>query len=533
MVPVNRNMAQCRTGKPTLTLIVLYDLHAVGARTIRSFLRLHGYEVNLIFFKDYVGLSRAYLPTRGEVELLMEQIENFDSDVIGLSVSWSAISAVAEFVFKEIRSRSKVPILTGGIHAVMDPEESATWSDVVCIGEGEHAMLEYLERFGEGRDIDDIQDLWVRKDGDVIRNEKRPPAADLDEFGITDFDDADQVLIENGTATVGDPRKGNIFVHYPYASRGCPMQCTFCSSPVQRRAYMKNGKFLRTRSVSKVIEEMRLVQSVLGKRYVFFLDDIFGLSLEWLEEFAEAYPREIGTSFGCHQYPTTATDRTMNLIKKAGAERVNIGLQSGSERIRKEIYKRGETNKQVRTAMANCVKYGIRPQIDFIDNVPWETDEDRVATLDLLLSLPRPFILQLASLQYLPGVELTKRAIAEGLTERPYQQEEMFIRKELANGAPEETQEIKTGGFFGQTTPTQKYWRGLYTLAGKRFFPRTVVRFLASLPVLRRFPTPLHVLALITTILAQGTRGLGMFLTGRLSLRMARNIVGTALRLQR
>ncbi len=521
-----------RTKKASVTIIVLYDLHAIGARSIRAYLRKKGYEVNIICLKLMVVGGQVYLPTQRELDLLFGVLDDLQSDVIGLSLCWSAAVGVAEFLHKEIKSRYDAPILVGGVHAIMDTERTSEWSDITCVGEGELAVEDVLKRVEQGRDdFEDIPDLWVRKGDTVIRNPKRPPLPNLDEFGIPDFDDTGQFFIDFDELHCNDQRIRQHGIYHTTASRGCPMQCTFCSSPMLRRAYINNGTFMRVRSVENVISEMHAAREKFGKRLrmVDFTDDIFGLNADWLDEFAETYRREIGISFVCFQHPMTANDRVIAALKRAGIGHIRIGLQSGSPRIRREIFKRSESNERIIDAHRLCRKHGVRPFYELITDIPWETEEDRQQTLEMVMQMRRPFRLHMYTLSYMPGTELTKRAMAEGITDEPYKAEVKFVRKALANGAPTE-QVLIEQEVFRAVSPIQAYWRALIGLSVRRFVPRSFVRVLAKLPSLRQNPKPLVIFSRMASYLSNGYRGLEMAVHGQLTFATIRRYVGIVLR---
>ncbi len=507
--------------KPTVTLVALYNVHAIGARSIQAYLARKGYPVNLICFK-HMDLNDAELPTRTEVDLLLDLIDQLDTDVIGLSLNWSAIAGVAEYLYKQMRARFDVPILVGGVNAIMDSERTAAWSDLTCVGEGELSMVDYLERYRTGQPVDPVADLWIRSDnGAMTRNEKSSPLPNLDSFGIPSYDDDTQFFIDHNRVIPGDARRQAPGVLFTIASRGCPMQCTFCSSPTMRRGYFQKGAFLRYKSVTNLMKELHMAREALGKdlRFIDFSDDIFGLNPNWLEEFAQVYPKEIGLPFTCFQFPTTATENVIRLLQKAGVAHVRIGLQSGSERVRREIFKRQDTNRQIAQAAETCARYGVRLNFDIITDNPWETDVDRRETLQLMLELQKGYSLHMFNLTYYPGTELTRRALEEGITEEPFAFERARIRESLAQGAPEETHRIEQAQ-FRTLSLGENYWRSLIALAGRKGVPRALVRLLARMVWLRSFPRPLIVFSMFVTFLSHARRGAHMLFSGQVSLAM-------------
>jgi radical SAM superfamily enzyme YgiQ (UPF0313 family) len=92
-----------------------------------------------------------------------------------------------------------------------------------------------------------------------------------------------------------------------------------------------------------------------------------------------------------------------------------IGVQSGSERVRRSVFKRHYTNKKVLNQAEVFHKYGVSVRYDFILDNPFETFEESLESIDLMLDFPQPFSLNLFSLKYFPMTEITSMALAKGL----------------------------------------------------------------------------------------------------------------------
>ncbi|UCC68417.1 MAG: hypothetical protein JSV79_00320, partial [Armatimonadota bacterium] len=92
--------------------------------------------------------------------------------------------------------------------------------------------------------------------------------------------------------------------------------------------------------------------------------------------------------------------------------------ESGSERVRREVLNRRETNEQILRAAEILHRHGIEAGYEFILDIPWLTEENCRGTFELVMQIPRPFGLHLHSLSLLPRAALTERALAEGLITR-------------------------------------------------------------------------------------------------------------------
>ena len=101
---------------------------------------------------------------------LMEKIKSINPDIIGFSIvaaRWSWMKVLA----KKIKSEFKMPILIGGPHPTFFPEIiNEDFIDIICIGEGEYAILELLNKLKKGEDITKIKNLWIKEKTKIYKN---------------------------------------------------------------------------------------------------------------------------------------------------------------------------------------------------------------------------------------------------------------------------------------------------------------------------------------------------------------------------
>ena len=172
---------------------------------------------------------------------------------------------------------------------------------------------------------------------------------------------------------------------------------------------------MRRRSVDHVMAELRAAVAQRPRlRAIAFSDDIFAPSRPWLEEFCARYKAEIGLPFVIYSFPRMVDERRVALMRDAGLWVTTMGIQSGSERIRRDCYERETTQQEIIEACNVLARHGVVRNLDFIGDNPYETDADREETLDLLCRLPKPFYFNYFSLTYFPGVDLTARALRDG-----------------------------------------------------------------------------------------------------------------------
>ena len=207
----------------------------------------------------------------------------------------SSLYPIASEVTRRIKERfPNIPIIWGGIHPTSDPEGCIDEVDYLCLGEGEEAILDLCNAMLNKEDDTQIKNIWARK-GDVIhKNELRPLIQDLDWLPYPDIADENKYYIENGKYTIEEPWKRTAEYRI-YFSRGCPYNCSYCYVSILRDVYNEKGrKFYRARSVSHILGELEAAQKVFPKIAVKVDDDTFAFGEDWMNEFLERYPKEVG-----------------------------------------------------------------------------------------------------------------------------------------------------------------------------------------------------------------------------------------------
>jgi radical SAM superfamily enzyme YgiQ (UPF0313 family) len=137
-----------------------------------------------------------------------------------------------------------------------------------------------------------------------------------------------------------------------------------------------------------------------------------------VRDFAAQYRARVGLPLGIPGFsPRNLTPAKLVLLADAGLEYVRLGIQSGSRAVRR-LYGRPESNEQIVDAVR--LVHGFRDRIrrfkiDMITDNPWESEDDVLASIRLLLELPKPYVMTLFSLTLYPGTPLHTRALREGL----------------------------------------------------------------------------------------------------------------------
>jgi radical SAM superfamily enzyme YgiQ (UPF0313 family) len=405
-----------------IALISLYDTGAAGLRSLSSLLQLHGHRVSLIFYgemgrthKEFHQFSKIeyteHVPNwchEKETIELIQVLRNLKTDLIGISLR-SAFFATAFELTRKIRENFSTPIIWGGIHPTICPEESIQHTDFICRGEGELPMMDLANSLAEGKDITAIPNLWVRNGTQVFKNDLRA-LNDPDSLPFPDLTE------ENKHYIFSHPF--NVRMYSIMTSSGCPFNCSFCSNSILREIYKGKGSYIRRRSIENVISELLMAKEKYNIAEVIIQDDIFVDDPKWLYPFLEEYKKKISLPFACFLHSRFISEPLVKSLKEAGLYTADIGIQSGSEKIRRDVYHRRQSNEEIIRA-ANLLNSEIGMAYDIITDNPFETKEDLIETVNLLLQFPLPFRLNLTTLILFPNYPVTRKAIESGLIDKP------------------------------------------------------------------------------------------------------------------
>lgn len=282
-------------------------------------------------------------------------------DLVGVSIqtSWAPqgyrIAAAAR--------RLGVPVVLGGVHATLNPDEAIAHADYVVRGEGEHTLPELVAAIDAGGvGLDRVKGLSWHDRGAVRHNPARPlmTTAELDEVPWPRME-----LIE-GFADARHPI--GKFMYFTMLTRGCDQSCTFCSII---RVF---GQSLRRRSLGNIIEE-------LGSRYdpqrqfLFLMDDSLAVDTDFLKEFLEALLRErLVPRHGWHsQMRAEVADdpELLSLMRRTNCIFVTCGFESIDPKSLKSLAK-GQSPDDIRRAVTRLREHGIIVNGFFM----FGTDED-------------------------------------------------------------------------------------------------------------------------------------------------------------
>ena len=319
------------------------------------------------------------------LEEMERRIEEGDYDIVGLSVMTPMLKEANYASRVARRARSRPLVLWGGPHPTVLPEQSLALDcvDVVALGEGEETIVELVE---QGGDPEGVRGLWYKHHGEIIQNPPRMPIHDLGSlpYPARDLIDMDTYARAWYSLTAASPELRGTSV---IASRGCPFSCTYCQPTLDRLF----GKRLRRRPVPHVIGELHELKTRYHLDAFMLEDDTFIAQPSWALEFAQSL-RDSGLDFrwGCNVRADLVVKHPHLMVEmaKSGLVQVNMGIESGSQRILDEIYDKRITVEQVQEAVAIAKELRLRVGGYFMLGAPTETRAEAIRTIAYASRLP-------------------------------------------------------------------------------------------------------------------------------------------------
>lgn len=320
-----------------------------------------------------------------DLEQVPGHVRDFNPDLIAFSTGANHYPEMRK-LGALLKKQLDKPIVFGGIHTTLNaPTVMAEnpFIDFANIGEGDDSLLELVEALDTGCDSTRIPNVWARKDGEVVANAPRP----LKDITALPWMDLEAWQFERITKN----RRGWVNV---YMNRGCPYRCTYCHNNgvakiLQQGLGTKTSSnqdlgYLRLRGIDDMIEELK---SILN-RYDFvkafsFNDDTFTMDQDHMKKFLASYKKEIGIPFVCNTTVLDVDREMLEVMKDANCELVRFGVETATDRIKKDVLKRFFSEEKTREVFKTCREIGLRTFAFNILANPTESREEMKETLRL------------------------------------------------------------------------------------------------------------------------------------------------------
>ncbi len=399
-----------------LLLSVQSNAYLTGLKYLAANAIANGHETKILHLPGYFDDT-----LHPEAVAFMKE---FNPDLIGMSLMSIEYYPTLNFT-RLLKEKFDIPVVWGGVHAVIKPDDCLEHADYVCCGEGERAIVLLLEHLRDkGREATpDIPNIWTNQKGEFLKCPSSLPEIELDSLPIQEYlPSYFFVLHEDKIHNYSeDPklfRKHALYggtCHMMITTRGCPFNCGYCANSYLSKVY---GRKIRKRSVENCMQELKEVKKDPFVLYINFEDDcFFAHSVEWIKEFCEQYKKHINLPFMVRVIPTLLDREKLALLDKAAMSWMIMGVQSGSDHVNNEIYGREIKFESVRKAAEILTEHRVVPYYEMITDNPYETEHDTMETINSMASLKKPYTISLAHLTFFPGTPLTERAINDGIAD--------------------------------------------------------------------------------------------------------------------
>ena len=364
----------------------------VGAMTLIAICQTQGIKVGLVVLQ------------RQKIESMLPK---FAPDVVCYSAMTADIPNFrrADAVVKEwIAARNK-PVLRimGGAHPTFFPEVLPEMAlDAICIGEGDQAILAVLNALENGGNLTGIPNILCP--GQSLSNIPRELITDLDSLPFMDRD----------LYFAAAPHFRYLTIRGLMVGRGCPYDCSYCHNHMINKFFRGCGPILRRRSVEHVLAEIKyLIKNYGPVRQIRFGDDVFAYKVDdWLQEFHDRYPQEIGLPFYCMMRSNIVNEAIMQILAESGCISMAMSFECGNERIRNQILQRDISDEVTLSSFALARKYKIKVHTNAMIGIPGSSfDNDMetfrfgkklqaaLTTFSILIPYPKTAITEYASQQ--------------------------------------------------------------------------------------------------------------------------------------
>lgn len=389
---------------------------------------------NLAF--EYMGvmyLSAALKKNGHEVEVflgngderLAREIAEFRPDLLAFSC-FTGSEAWCVRMAALVKERVSVKVMLGGPHPTFFPDiirEKPV--DIICRGEGDEAIVDIAAMLERRVYATDVANCWFSVDGRIVTNDPRPLVEDLDRLPCPDRE-----LYRKKYPYL---RTDHLVV---FTGRGCPFDCTYCFNKSLKEIYRDKGRYVRKRSADGVIDEIAAARARSPVKTVYFQDDTFFFSKQWLSEFAVKYAERIGIPYICLMRAEQADEESVALLKASNCRRVFFGVESGSERLRFTVLHRHIPDAQLVGAGLLLKRYRMPFRTYNMLGLPGETIEDAFKTVAINTAMKTDY--PWCSLFYpYPGTELGSQVMRSGLLLRDAEEKGRitFFRKSHVRSA--------------------------------------------------------------------------------------------------
>lgn len=353
----------------------------------------------------YTEHEISFLDTQVEkigYEELERRINKLQPEVAGIYAPTFLLVDVLNTARVVKKLNKEIHVCLGGPHPILFPRETLDLPDVdsIIIGEGEMAFAELINNLSNGkRDLKKIKGIGFKDgSGKLFFTE---PMKELDDLDVLPFPARELAPYNKYYDWMGNRSVATTMI----TSRGCPYRCIFC--------WRAGGSYFRARSPQNIISEIEKCIE-MGIKEFFIFDDLFTFDRKRVLNICdEIINRRLKINWSFRARINTVDLEMLKKLKKAGCNRIQYGVEAGTDEILK-VLRKGITIKQVENIFKMTKEVGITTYADFMIGSPKETDYHINRTIEFAEKLNPDFPEFTITTPY-PETELYEMGIREGI----------------------------------------------------------------------------------------------------------------------
>lgn len=271
--------------------------------------------------------NEVYDPTFRDMDGMKKHLDQQKPEIIAIYSTLMTKPNVLKILahIRHFKDQGSVKVIVGGPDTRYNAENYLQYgADVVIPGEGEQTLSETVRIFAEQkfRELQNIKGIvYKTKEGKMIKNADRSflpseewPFPARDSMGQPEYLKSWKEAHGYSSMTIS-------------TMRGCPYACYWCSKSVFGNTY-------RRRSPALVVEEIRKIKSGYNPDQLWFTDDVFTISHQWLRQFSDELTKNhVSIQYECISRSDCLDEETLELLKNSGCKKLWIGAESGSQKV--------------------------------------------------------------------------------------------------------------------------------------------------------------------------------------------------------
>ncbi len=377
----------------------LFGLPPLGILYIASVLKREGITVKVIdaSIKGYTSDQ--------VVQLVLKE----HPKLAGISAVSLQITQAIEIAKKIKQSDNSIKLVLGGAHVNSVKEEIFKFDnnfDFLVYGEGEYIVPE-LYRGLKSNKFSGIEGLIYKQNEKIVVNQPKQLIKDLD---TVPFPDLSLIDLNDYSGLINSKRKK---VGSMICSRGCPYNCSFCD------AFMVYGKKHRKRSTKNIVDEIEHNHKTFGINEISIKDSTFTVDKEWVKEICnEILHRKLNIKWSCNSRIDTIDEELLSIMKKAGCYSISYGVESGSDKILRDINK-GVTLQQIKQTFDLSRKLGLETVAYFMIGNLNENESNVIESMKFAKKIKPTFVLFSIATPY-PNTKMYNTAVKKNYLKDKY-----------------------------------------------------------------------------------------------------------------